>query len=53
MDEHKRLMESLRDMEDGMLLTGTAEHISMVDLMGLLWSICKALYLLLKKEAGK
>lgn len=53
MQRRDQVLESLREMEDGMLITGTAEHISQIDLPRLLWCICKALYLLLKKEAGK
>lgn len=53
MTRRDQVLESLRAMDEGMLITGTADHVSQIDVPRLLWWICKALYLLLKKEAGK
>ena len=50
MTKREQIIESMRDMEDGMWVTATAEHMSQIDITKLLWCICKAVYLLLKKE---
>ena len=50
MTRREQIIESMGDMEDGMWVTATADHISQIDVRELLWAICKAVYLLLKKE---
>lgn len=53
MTRRDQVIECMAAMEDGMLITGTADHVSQIDLPRLLWWICKDLYLLLKKEAQR
>ena len=50
MTRREQIIECMRAMDEGMLVTGTADHISQVDVPRLLWWMCKAIYLLLKKE---
>ena len=46
----KQVIECMRAMEDGMFITATADHVSQVDILKLLWWMCKSIYLLLLKE---
>lgn len=50
MTRREQIIECMGAMEDGMLATGTADHVSQIDLPRLLWWMCKSLYLLLRKE---
>ena len=53
MTRRDQVLECMRAMDKGMLICGTADHAFQIDVPRLLWWICKALYLLLEKEAGK
>ena len=53
MTKRQQLLKSMREMEDGMWDTATADHVSQIDVKGLLWAICKAVFLLLEKELKK
>ena len=53
MTRREQVLECMRAMDEGMLITGTADHVSQIDIPRLLWWMCKALYLLLKKEAER
>lgn len=53
MTKRDQIIESMRDMEDGMWITATADHISQIDVRRLLWCICKAVYLLLENALKK
>lgn len=50
MTRRNQIIECMRAMDEGMLATATADHVSQIDLPRLLWWICKSLYLLLRKE---
>jgi len=50
MTRREQIIECMRAMEEGMLVTGTADHVSQIDIPRLLYCICKTLYLLLRKE---
>lgn len=50
MTKREQVLECMDAMERGMEHTATQRDIWQSDLI---WWICKALYLLLKKEAGK
>lgn len=50
MTRNKQLLECMRAMEDGMFDTATADHVLQIDILSLLWWMCKTLYLLLLKE---
>lgn len=49
MTKRQQIIECMRAMEDGMLVTGTADHVSQIDIPRLLYWICKALFLLLER----
>ena len=53
MTRREQIIECMRAMEDGMLVTATADHVSQIDIPRLLWWMCKSLYLLLRKELSK
>ena len=53
MTQREQIIECMRAMDEGMLVTGTADHISQIDVPKLLWWVCKSLYLLLRKELSK
>jgi hypothetical protein len=50
MTRREQIIECMRAMDEGMLITATADHVSQIDLPRLLWWMCKSLYLLLRKE---
>ena len=53
MNRRDQIIECMRAMDEGMLVTATADHVSQIDLPRLLWWMCKSLYLLLRKELSK
>ncbi len=53
MTRNNQILECMRAMDEGMFITGTADHISQVDVLKLLWWMCKSIYLLLQKEIKK
>lgn len=53
MTKREQMIECMRAMEEGMFVTGTADHVSQVDIPRLLWWMCKALFLLLEKAIKK
>lgn len=53
LERRKQMIECMRAMEEGMFDTATAEHVSQIDILSLLWWICRTLYLLLLKEIKK
>lgn len=53
MTKREQMIECMRAMEEGMFVTGTADHVSQIDIPRLLWWICKTLFLLLEKAIKK
>lgn len=53
MTRRDQMIECMNAMQDGMFVTGTADHVSQIDILKLLWWMCKALYLLLEKAIKK
>lgn len=53
MTKRQQMIECMQAMDEGMFVTGTADHISQVDVLGLLWWICKAMKLLLEASLKK
>jgi hypothetical protein len=51
--KREQLLECRRKLDEGMLVTGTADHVSQVDVPRLLWWLCKAVLLLIEKEVKK
>ena len=50
MTRREKVIECMIAMDEGMFVTGTADHISQIDIPRLLWWMCKSIYLLLQRE---
>ena len=50
MTRREQVIECMRAMDEAMFTTGTADHISQIDIPRLLWWMCKSIYLLLQRE---
>lgn len=50
MTRRDKLLECRRALDEGMLVAGTVDHVSQVDVPRLLWWLCKTVLLLVEKE---
>lgn len=50
MTKRDQLLECRRELDKAMIVTGTADHVSQVNVLQLLWWLCKAVLLLMEKE---
>ena len=50
MTRREQVIECMREIENGMCAAGTVDHVSQLDVPKLLWWLCKAALLLLRKE---
>lgn len=52
-ERRKQILECMRELDEGMFVAGTVDHVSQMDVPRLLWWLCKAVLLLLRKEISK